>query len=131
MKFSESKGIFQQIAERISIRILQKEWLGGERIPSIRELAVELGVNPNTITKSYQSLLDKGIILNQRGKGYFVSETATKNIINEMKTEFINDELPRIVRTMTLLHIDEKELVRLLNRHKTQPEQVENKHENQ
>ena len=52
MEFKEPKGIYLQIADQICIRILQDEWGAGERIPSIRELAVELGVNPNTVTKS-------------------------------------------------------------------------------
>lgn len=105
MEFSEPKGIYQQIADQIRERILQGDWQTGERIPSIRELAVELGVNPNTVTKSYQALTDRKIISNQRGRGYFVSEEAPENILKEMKEEFIRDELPRMFRAMRLLNI--------------------------
>ena len=105
MEFSEPKGIYQQIADQIRERILQGDWQRGERIPSIRELAVELGVNPNTVTKSYQALTDRKIISNQRGRGYFVSEEAPENILKEMKEEFIRDELPRMFRAMRLLNI--------------------------
>ena len=105
MEFSEPKGIYQQIADQIRERILQGDWQTGERIPSIRELAVELGVNPNTVTKSYQALTDRKIISNQRGRGYFVSEEAPENILSEMKEEFIRDELPRMFRAMRLLNI--------------------------
>ena len=69
MEFNQPKGIYQQIADQIRDRILQGEWVGGERIPSIRELAVTVGVNPNTVTKSYQTLMEKQIIENQRGLG--------------------------------------------------------------
>ena len=73
MEFSQPKGIYQQIADQIRDRILAGEWRGGERIPSVRELATSIGVNPNTVNKSYQALLDRGIIENQRGIGYFVA----------------------------------------------------------
>ena len=65
---------------RFGKRILRGEWKTGERIPSIRELAVELGVNPNTVTKSYQKLLERELISNQRGRGYFVSEHAGPSV---------------------------------------------------
>ena len=67
MEFSEPKGIYLQIADQIRERILDGDWKAGERVPSIRELAVELGVNPNTVTKSYQRLMDRGIILEPKG----------------------------------------------------------------
>ena len=110
MEFNEPRGIYLQIADQICVRILQKEWNVNERIPSIRELAVELAVNPNTVTKSYQVLLDREVIINQRGKGYFVSGGAAAKVLSLMKTEFIQEELPRLVRAMNVLGIDIKEL---------------------
>ena len=110
MEFNEPRGIYLQIADQICVRILQKEWNVNERIPSIRELAVELAVNPNTVTKSYQVLLDREVIINQRGKGYFVSAGAAAKVLSLMKTEFIQEELPRLVRAMNVLGIDIKEL---------------------
>ena len=103
MEFDQPKGIYLQIADQIRDRILAGEWHGGERIPSIRELAVSIGVNPNTVTKSYQALLDREIIENQRGIGYFVTVDATKKILDEIKTEFVRDDLPRVFRTMSVL----------------------------
>lgn len=110
MEFSETKGIYQQIADQIRERILQGEWQAGERIPSIRELAIDLGVNPNTVTKSYQALMDREIIENQRGRGYFVSTSATGTILEELRTEFVRDELPRLFRAMRILDIGIEEL---------------------
>ena len=78
MGFNEPNGIYLQIADQIRERILRGEWKTGERIPSIRELAVELGVNPNTVTRSYQRLLERELISNRRGRGYFVSENAAE-----------------------------------------------------
>lgn len=106
MEFSQPKGIYQQIADQMRDRILQGEWLEGERIPSIRELAVEIGVNPNTVTKSYQTLTEQSVIENQRGRGYFVAASARQRILSDMREEFVREELPRLVRTMQLLDFD-------------------------
>jgi DNA-binding transcriptional regulator YhcF (GntR family) len=103
MEFSQPKGIYQQIADQIRDRILAGEWRDGERIPSVRELATNVGVNPNTVNKSYQALLDRKIIENQRGIGYFVALDARRRILDEMKADFIRDELPRLFQTMSLL----------------------------
>ena len=115
MEFSEPKGIYLQIADQIRERVLEGDWRAGERIPSIRELAVELGVNPNTVTKSYQRLMDRGIISSRRGLGYFVSDDAREQALQEMKAEFLRDEVPRIVRTMQLLGIGLDELAARLD----------------
>ena len=116
MEFSEPKGIYLQIADRMRERILRGEWKTGERIPSVRELAIELGVNPNTVTKSYQKLLDRELISNQRGRGYFVSENAAERARQEMREEFMRDELPRIVAAMRLLGIGMEEIAGPLSR---------------
>jgi GntR family transcriptional regulator len=111
MEFSQPKGIYQQIADQIRDRILAGEWAGGARIPSVRELAATIGVNPNTVTKSYQALLDRQIIENQRGIGYFVTTVATRKILAEIKREFVRDELPRMFRTMRVLGMTINDLV--------------------
>lgn len=110
MEFSQPKGIYLQIADRMRDRILQGEWRTRERIPSIRELAVMIGVNPNTVTRSYQSLMEREIIENQRGLGYFVTQDARQVILNELKNEFIHEELPRLFNTMKLLDISVDEI---------------------
>ena len=120
MEFKEPKGIYLQIADQICIRILQSELKVGERIPSIRELAVELGVNPNTVTKSYQALLDRNVINNQSGRGYFVNDDAEKRVLKEMKSEFIREELPSLIRTMRLLDMDINELTKYITDNKSE-----------
>ena len=110
MEFRETRGIYLQIVDQVRERIVRGEWSAGGRIPSIREMAVELGVNPNTVTRSYQVLVDRRLIANQRGRGYFVSEDAVARAMTEMKQEFLRDELPKIVRTMWLLGIGPEEI---------------------
>lgn len=110
MEFSEPRSIYLQIADQMRDRVLKGEWENGERVPSIREMAVELGVNPNTVTRSYQALLEWGVVVNRRGRGYFVSESASERALNTMREEFLRDEIPRIVRAMQTLGIGIDEL---------------------
>ncbi len=113
MEFNQPKGIYQQIADQVRERIAGGEWITGDRIPSVREMAVSLGVNPNTVTRSYQTLLENEIIENRRGIGYFVAEKARERIMEEMKKQFIGDELPRMFKMMRKMGMDIKELTAL------------------
>ena len=113
MEFNQPKGIYQQIADQVRERIAGGEWITGDRIPSVREMAVSLGVNPNTVTRSYQTLLENEIIENRRGIGYFVAEKARERIMEEMKKQFIGDELPRMFKVMRKMGMDIKELTAL------------------
>ena len=122
MEFSRSKGIYLQIADQLQERILQGDWRAGERIPSIRELAVELGVNPNTVTKSYQTLLDRNIVTNRRGRGYFVSDDASERALAVMRDEFVRGELPRVFRAMRLLDVGMDEFAEYLARENRESE---------
>ena len=110
MQFRESRAIYLQIADYICERILLKQWKTGERIPAVRELAVQLEVNPNTVMRTYEFLQGQSIIYNQRGIGYFVSPEAITNATGYRKTEFVEKELPNIFRNIYLLGMDVDEL---------------------
>ena len=110
MQFRESRAIYLQIADYICERILLKQWKTGERIPAVRELAVQLEVNPNTVMRTYEFLQGQNIIYNQRGIGYFVSAEAIENTTQYRKTEFVEKELPNIFRNIYLLGMDVEEL---------------------
>ena len=105
MEFRQNQAIYLQIADHISERILSGTWTEGERIPSIREMSEDIMVNPNTVMRSYNYLQEQGIIYNQRGIGYFVAEGAHQKTLELKKKNFIRRELPRIFRTMDLLHL--------------------------
>ena len=115
MDFNAPKGIFLQIADQICERILGGEWQAGERIPSIRELAAEIGVNPNTVTKTYQVLVDQGCIRNQRGMGFFVCEDASARILDELRREFLEAEIPKIRQTIKQLGLSASDIKQLLD----------------
>lgn len=110
MQFRESIAIYLQIADYICERILLKQWKAGERIPAVRELAVQLEVNPNTVMRTYEFLQGQNIIHNQRGIGYFVSPEAQKNAMLYRRTEFIEKELPHIFRNLYMLGMTMDEL---------------------
>ncbi|MFL5745895.1 MAG: GntR family transcriptional regulator [Niastella sp.] len=110
MQFRESQAIYLQIADYVCEKILLKEWKVEERIPSVRELAVQLEVNPNTVMRTYEFLQQQEIIHNQRGIGYFVSPTAIKNAQSYRKNDFVEKDLPQVFRTMFLLGMDPDEL---------------------
>jgi GntR family transcriptional regulator len=105
MEFSQTAPIYQQIADRICENILSGRWKEGERIPSIRELAVDMEVNPNTVMRTYTYLQEQGVIQNQRGIGYFAADNAVAVTRELARTDFESRELPRIFRTMDLLGI--------------------------
>jgi DNA-binding transcriptional regulator YhcF (GntR family) len=95
-------------------KILRGDWCEEERIPSVREMGARVGVNPNTIVRSYQFLEAAEIIYNRRGLGYFVKEGAVARIKENMKKEFISNELPQFKAKAEMLGITKEELLKLL-----------------
>ena len=110
MEFSENKSIYLQICDAICERILSGELAPDSRIPSVREYGAEIGVNPNTVMRSYEKLTGEGIIYNKRGIGYFISPDAQKIVMETQKEEFLKNELPQILKRMKLLGIDPKDV---------------------
>jgi DNA-binding transcriptional regulator YhcF (GntR family) len=110
MEFKENPAIYIQIAEYVCEQILLKKWKLGDRIISIRELAVQMEVNPNTVQRAYDFLQQQTIISNKRGVGYFVEEEAMQRILDFRKEQFIEHELPVFLRNIFLLKIDFKEI---------------------
>ena len=105
MDFNQNKPIYLQIADSICETILSGEYLPDERILSVRELGISLGVNPNTIARVYEHLQGMEIIYNKRGIGYFVSPDAPETILQMQREEFLKNELPAVVKKMKLLGI--------------------------
>jgi len=112
MEFDENRPIYIQIADNICERVLAGELKQGERIPSVREWGASIGVNPNTVARSYEILSDKKIISNQRGIGYFMAGNAIELIRESAKTTFIENELPSFMKKADLLGIDLKEYIK-------------------
>lgn len=113
MEFNENQAIYLQIADFFCENILQKKWQQGEKIPSIREIAVQVEVNPNTAMRTFNYLQDKGIIFNKRGIGYFVADDGFEKTLELKKEQFIQEEIPQMFRTLELLRMNFNDLEKL------------------
>jgi DNA-binding transcriptional regulator YhcF (GntR family) len=121
MEFTDHQAIYLQIVHYICEQLILKKWLAEEKLPSIRDMAIELQVTPNTVQRSYDFLQELGIISNRRGVGIFVERDALKKVLAFKKTTFLKEELPVIFRNMYLLKMDPGELEPLFNQYlKTQ-----------
>jgi GntR family transcriptional regulator len=110
MNFREDKAIYLQIADYFYENILIKDMKSNDRIPSVRDLAVETEVNPNTVMRTYQFLQDNNIIFNKRGIGYFISDGAYEITHKMKKEEFITEKLPEFFKTLKNLNISMSEI---------------------
>jgi len=110
MEFRENPAIYIQIADWVCEQILLNKWKIGEKIISIRDLAIDLEVNPNTVQRAYDFLQQREIISNRRGIGYFVDNHAMDLILDFRRDQFMENELPLVMKNMYLLKIDPKEI---------------------
>jgi GntR family transcriptional regulator len=110
MQFNPSQSIYLQIADFVCEKILLKQWNAEDKIPSIRDLAVQLEVNPNTVMRTYEWLQQAGIIFNQRGIGFFVAPEGLHQALAQRKKEFQEKELPIVFRNLYLLGMEPEDL---------------------
>jgi DNA-binding transcriptional regulator YhcF (GntR family) len=110
MQFDSNRAIYLQIGDYIREQILRKQWRSGNKIPSVREMAVQIEVNPNTVMRTYTYLQKLEIIYNQRGIGFFVDPQGYQKTILLKKKEFMQTEVPRFHKLMQLLGIDFNQL---------------------
>jgi DNA-binding transcriptional regulator YhcF (GntR family) len=110
MEFKNTKGIFLQIADSISEKVIGGHYPPGEKIPSVRDLALELGVNPNTVMRTYSELQTRGIIDNKRGIGFYVTNEAVGIIRDWKRKEFFEIDLPLVVKQTRMLGVTFEEL---------------------
>ena len=114
MEFNAHKPIYLQICSQIYEQILRGELKTDDRILSVRDYGIQLGVNPNTIMRSYETMTAAGIIYNKRGIGYFISAEAKDIVLSQMRQEFLEKELPEVVRKMRLLNVSLADLNALM-----------------
>lgn len=113
MNFKESKPIYLQIADRICDEILQGRYAEGDRLPSVRDYAATVEVNPNTAMRSYDFLQSRAVIRMQRGIGYFVEQGAAGRIRTFRRETFMNEELYDFFRQARSIGITPEELAAL------------------
>lgn len=110
MEFRKQKPIYLQIAERLMEQVLAGQLAVDDRMPSVRDVAASMGVNPNTVMRTFDYLQSEEIIFNRRGVGYFVAPDAKERILALQRKEFLEEELPLIRQKMQLLGISFDEL---------------------
>ncbi len=101
MRFNNERPIFAQIADLLVEDLLAGKLEPGSRLPSARELAASLEVNPNTAARALQGLADSGVARLERGMGYFVADEARELARGERRRRFFDEELPRVFKVMS------------------------------
>ena len=110
MEFKDNEAIYLQIANKVSENILLGKWKEEDKIPSVRDLASEMQVNPNTVIRTYEFLENQQIIYTKRGLGFFVSKGAVGKIKKYKRESFLDSDLPEFFKNMLLLGIEVSEI---------------------
>ena len=111
-QFNDKEPIFLQIRQRIAEMILKKAVGEGEPLPSVRQIATDLQVNPLTVTKAYDGLVDIGVVESRRGMGMFVNPGARGKLLSHERQRFMAEDWPRIVAQIKALELDPATLLR-------------------
>lgn len=112
MEFDNNKPIYLQIMDSFCDSILSGALQPEDRIQSVREYGAGIGVNPNTVARSYEKLTDLGIIYQKRGIGFFVSADAKEKIQASARKAFIEEELPQFIKKAELLGVNIKDYLK-------------------
>lgn len=110
MDFKKQKPIYLQIADWLMDQVLADQLAADDRVPSVRDVAASMGVNPNTVVRTFDYLQQEGIVYNRRGVGYFVAADARERILAYQRREFLEEDLPAIKQKIKMLGITMEEL---------------------
>jgi GntR family transcriptional regulator len=111
-KWDEDQPIYRQLRDRVVAMILEGVLDEGDALPSVRNVAAEYRLNPLTVLKGYQELVDEGLVEKKRGRGMFVNEGARKNLLKAERQRFLEKEWPKVLATIDRLGLNETELLR-------------------
>lgn len=118
MEFQEnSKPIYLQIVDRICALIMDGTYAPGGRIPSVRDYAMSLQVNPNTVMRSYEYLSREKVVFNKRGIGFFICEEAVPNVERLNRETFFNGEIQQMFQRISQLRISPSHLAELYEKY--------------
>lgn len=110
-QWNDSTPIYLQLRERVVAQILAGDIRPGEALPSVRQVAAELAINPITVSRAYQTLSDDGLVEKRRGLGLFVSAGADTVLRKRERELFMNQEWPAMILRMRSLGIDPAQLL--------------------
>jgi GntR family transcriptional regulator len=112
-EFNESQPIYRQLRDRVVAMMLDGGLKEGDALPSVRQVAAELTVNPLTVLKGYQELVDEELIEKRRGLGMFVRTGASALLLKAEREKFLNEEWPRVYAMVQRLGLSAEELLRV------------------
>ncbi len=110
-KWNEDLPIYRQLRDRVVAMILEGVLTDGDALPSVRNVASEYRLNPLTVLKGYQELVDEGLVEKKRGRGMFVTAGAQKKLLKDERTRFIEQEWPKVRATIERLGLDASALL--------------------
>lgn len=114
--FDEGTPIFHQLSEQICDDVLRGMHAEGDRVPSINELAVFYRINPATANRAVAQLVDKGVLVKQRGIGMFVAEGARHLVAEERRSQLVDKHIAPLVAEATALGMDTDTLIALIRK---------------
>lgn len=115
-KWNEDQPIYRQLRDRVVAMILEGVLADGDALPSVRNVAAEYRLNPLTVLKGYQGLVDDGLVEKKRGRGMFVTGGARKKLLKVERQRFVNKEWPEITATIKRLGLDTKTLLEAIDK---------------
>ena len=105
-KWNEDLPIYRQLRDRVVDMIMEGVLGDGDALPSVRNVAAEYRLNPLTVLKGYQELVDEGLVEKKRGRGMFVTDGARKQLMKDERQRFLEKEWPKVVATIHRLGLD-------------------------
>jgi len=120
--WNDSQPIYRQLRDRVVEMILEGILGDGDALPSVRSVAAEYRLNPLTVLKGYQELVDEGLVEKRRGRGMFIMEGAKKALLAGERELFLNEQWPSVVATIRRLGLDLDDLVEIARSELEEPE---------
>jgi GntR family transcriptional regulator len=109
--WNDTQPIYRQLRDKVVEMILEGRLSDGDALPSVRSVAAEFTLNPLTVLKGYQQLVDEGLVQKRRGRGMFVTEGARSQLLRGERQRFLETEWPRVRATIERLGLDPEELL--------------------
>lgn len=111
-KWNEDLPIYRQLRDRVVAMILEGVLTDGDALPSVRNVAAEYRLNPLTVLKGYQELVDEGLVEKKRGRGMFVTDGARVQLLKDERQRFVDKEWPLVVASIERLGLSVKDLLK-------------------
>ena len=113
-KWNEDLPIYRQLRDRVVEMILEDVLADGDALPSVRNVAAEYRLNPLTVLKGYQELVDEDLVEKKRGRGMFVTAGAKKKLLKDERKRFLDKEWPKVAATIVRLKLDTATLLQAI-----------------